>query len=42
MSCVRLLSDDAKRTSIGGALLAVVTQLLFLGSLFGGFHAIIA
>jgi len=33
-----LLSAEAKRTSIAVALLGAVGQVLFVGSLFGGFH----
>ena len=38
MRKLKLLSAEAKRTSIAVALLAAVGQLLFVGSLFGGFH----
>jgi hypothetical protein len=34
----KLLSAEAKRTSIAVALLTAVSQVLFVGSLFGGFH----
>jgi hypothetical protein len=42
MRNLNLLSCEAKRTSVAVALLSAVTQLLFVGSLFGGFHGTIA
>jgi hypothetical protein len=42
MSNLKLLSDEAKRTSVAVAILSAVTQLLFVGSLFGGFHGAVA
>lgn len=42
MSNFKPLSTDAKRTSVAVALLAVVGQVLFVSSLFGGFHVAIA
>ena len=38
---IKLLSTEAKRTSIAIALLAVVGQVLFIGNLFGGLHGAI-
>lgn len=38
MRKLKLLSTEAKRTSVAVALLTAVGQLLFVGSLFGGFH----
>ena len=38
MRCLNLLSVEAKRAAIAVAMLAAVGQLLFVGSLFGGFH----
>lgn len=42
MRCLKLISCEAKRTSIAVAMLAAVGQLLFIGSLFGGIHGMIA
>ena len=42
MRCLKLLSTEAKRTSIAVAMLAAVGQVLLVGSLFGGFHGTIA
>ena len=42
MRCLKLLSAEAKRTSIAVAMLASIGQILFVGSLFGGFHGAIA
>jgi hypothetical protein len=41
MRNLKLLSDDAKRTSVAVAILSAVTQVLFVGTLFGGFHGAI-
>jgi hypothetical protein len=38
MRCLKLLSSEAKRSSIAVAILSTVVQLLFVGSLMGGFH----
>jgi uncharacterized membrane protein YgdD (TMEM256/DUF423 family) len=38
MRSLKLLSTQAKRSSIAVALLVAVGQVLFVGSLFGGFH----
>ena len=37
MRCIKLISVEAKRSAIAVALLVAVGQLLFVGSLFGGF-----
>jgi len=42
MRCLNLLSAEAKRSSIAVALLSAVVQVLFVGSLMGGFHGAIA
>jgi len=42
MRCLNLLSAEAKRTSVAVALLSAVCQVIFVGSLFGGFHGTIA
>ena len=42
MSKFMLLSTDAKRMSVAVAILSAVTQVLFVSSLFGGFHGTIA
>lgn len=41
MRCLKLISVEAKRTSIAVALLVAIGQALFVGSLFGGFHGAI-
>ncbi len=40
MRKLKLLSAEAKRTSIAVALLTAVGQVLFVSSLFGGIHGI--
>lgn len=38
MSCLKLVSAEAKRSAIAVAVLVAIGQVLFVGSLFGGFH----
>ena len=42
MRCLNLLSAEAKRSSIAVAILSAVVQVLFVGSLMGGFNGAIA
>lgn len=42
MRCLKLVSTEAKHTSIAVAMLAAVGQLRFVASSFGGFHGTIA